>query len=131
MASPIAIDSRDPLPIYAQLDRGIRVAIATGKLRPGERLPTVRQLAVELRINANPVAKVYLSLEREGVLATKRGVGTFIAEVQSRATQTSHRDKQLKSITERFLTEATALGLTPREIAKYVSQRIKEGEVPS
>ena len=54
-----AIDAFDPTPLYAQLERAIRVAIATGRLRPAERLPTVRQLAVDLRINANTVAKVY------------------------------------------------------------------------
>ena len=80
MAAPISIDPNDRTPIYAQLERGIRVAIATGRLRSGDQLPTVRQLAVDLRVNANTVAKVYVTLEREGVLVTQRGVGTFIAE---------------------------------------------------
>ena len=74
------IDASDPLPIYAQLDRAIRMAIATGKLRRGDQLPTVRQLAVDLRINANTVAKVYAELERTGVVETHRGVGTFVQE---------------------------------------------------
>ena len=56
------IDTEDPTPIYAQLDRAIRFAIATERLRVGEQLPTVRQLAVDLRINANTVAKVYAGL---------------------------------------------------------------------
>jgi len=56
------------MPLYAQLTRAIQFAIATGKLRVGEQLPTVRQLAVELRVNANTVAKVYAELERSGVL---------------------------------------------------------------
>ena len=130
-SAPINIDAKDPTPIYAQLDRGIRVAIATGKLRHGERLPTVRQLAVDLRVNANTVAKVYLALEREGVLATKRGVGTFIADVQTKAAQSTHaahRDRQLKSLTDRFITEATALGMTPREVVRFLARRIKEGD---
>ncbi len=62
MAIPLRLDPQDPTPIYAQLERGIRVAVATGRLRPGDQLPTVRQLAVDLRVNANTVAKVYLSL---------------------------------------------------------------------
>src|ERR671929_148011 len=61
MQTPIALDPRDPTPLYAQLDRGIRVAIATGRLKPGDQLPTVRQLAVDLRVNANTVAKVFLA----------------------------------------------------------------------
>ena len=73
-----AIDAKDPTPLYAQLERAIRVAMATGRLQVGERLPTVRQLAVDLQINANTVAKVYGELERSGVLETRRGVGTFV-----------------------------------------------------
>lgn len=127
MTAPVEIDPRDPTPLYAQLERGIRVAIATGRLKPGDQLPTVRQLAVDLRVNANTVAKVYLTLERDGVVTTKRGVGTFITESQPRETSAS-RERQLKAITERFLTESTALGFTPREVARYLAQRIKEGE---
>ena len=127
-APPIHVDPRDPVPIYAQLDRGIRLAIATGKLRAGDQLPTVRQLAVDLRVNANTVAKVYLALERDGVLATKRGVGTFVADAQPKAVHVAQRERQLKSITDRFITEATSLGFSPREVAKYIAQRIKEGE---
>src|SRR5947208_4852474 len=56
---------RSPTPLHAQLERGIRVAIATGRLRPREQLPTVRQLAVDLRVNANTVARVYLALRSE------------------------------------------------------------------
>ena len=74
-----AIDQADRTPVYAQLERGIRSAIATGRLAVGDQLPTVRQLAVDLRVNANTVAKVYAFLERAGVLETRRGVGTFIA----------------------------------------------------
>ena len=75
-----AIDGNDPTPLYAQLERAIRVAIATGRLNVGDKLPTVRQLAVDLKINANTVAKVYGELERSGVLETRRGVGTFIRQ---------------------------------------------------
>src|SRR4029453_3282604 len=75
----VTIDPRDRTPIYAQLERGLRAAIATGRLQPGDQLPTVRQLAVDLRVNANPVARVYADLERAGVLETRRGVGSFIS----------------------------------------------------
>ena len=124
----LTIDSRDPTPIYAQLNRALRAAIATGRLNPGDQLPTVRQLAVELRVNANTVAKVYLALEREGVVVTKRGVGTFTAEAQVPRSHEKHRERQLSAITDRFLTEATTLGFTPREVARFLAQRIKEGE---
>src|SRR5262245_48025092 len=98
MQVKLAIDPRDPVPIYAQLERGIRIGIATGSIRPGDQLPTVRQLAVDLRVNANTVARVYLGLEREGVLVTKRGVGTFVAEGAPPKAQTPHRDRALRKI---------------------------------
>jgi GntR family transcriptional regulator len=128
MTNVFDIDARDPVPLYAQLERAIRFAIATGRLHVGDQLPTVRQLAVNLRINANTVAKVYLALEREGVVVTKRGVGTFIAEAQVPRAHEKHRERQLGSITDRYLTEATSLGFTPREVARFLAQRIKEGE---
>src|SRR5947208_12340425 len=74
----VQIDARDATPIYAQLERALRAAIAAGRLRPGDQLPTVRQLAVDLRVNANTVARVYAELERAGVLETRRGVGSFV-----------------------------------------------------
>lgn len=124
----IAVDPTDATPLYAQLERSIRVAIATGKMKPGDRLPTVRQLAVELRINANTVARVYLALERDGVVATKRGVGTFITAGVSALTEAPHRERQFQLVIDRFLTEAATLGYAPREAAKALSRRVKEGE---
>jgi GntR family transcriptional regulator len=81
----VSIDARDRTPIYAQLDRGLRAAIVTGRLGPGDQLPTVRQLAVELRVNANTVARVYAELERDGVLETRRGVGSFVSATPGHA----------------------------------------------
>ena len=127
MRSPVHIDPRDPTPIYAQLDRAIRVAIATGKLQPGDQLPTVRQLAVDLRVNANTVAKVYLALERDGVVATKRGVGTFIADTPPKPAA-RQRDKHLDALIDRFLTDGTNHGFTPHELLEALTRRVKEGE---
>src|SRR5215218_9187399 len=101
-----AIDPDDPTPLYAQLERAIRVAIATGRLKVLDRLPTVRQLAVELRVNANTVAKVYGELERVGVLETRRGVGTFVREVRPDATSRPELRRQLAALGDRFLTGA-------------------------
>jgi GntR family transcriptional regulator len=127
MALPIQIDPADATPIYAQVDRAIRVAIATGKMRPGDQLPTVRQLAVDLRVNANTVARVYLGLERDGIVATKRGVGTFINDTP-RSAQAPHRDRQLRALADRYLTDAAAIGYAPREAVRLLAQRIKEGD---
>ena len=116
-----------PMPLYAQLTRAISFAIATGRLRVGEQLPTVRQLAVELRVNANTVAKVYAELERSGILETRRGVGTFVS---ARHLATSHRDEHEKHLTElidRFLEEAGALGFSLDDLLDQLqSRRTKE-----
>ena len=109
-----AVNSNDPTPIYAQLDRSIRAAIAQGKLAVGDRLPTVRQLAVDLRVNANTVAKVYAELERRGVLATQRGVGTFVLAAPTgpthphprAATARRERERQLRPLVDRLLADA-------------------------
>jgi GntR family transcriptional regulator len=127
MPPPIQVDSSDPTPLYAQLERAIRVAIATSRLKPGDQLPTVRQMAVDLRVNANTVAKVYLALEREGVLETKRGVGTFIA-LAPPIVHDGHREKRLKELVERFLADASSLGFSSRELSRFLARRVKEGD---
>ena len=78
----LSIDPRHPTPIHAQLSQAIRGAIASGRIGVGEQLPTVRQLAVDLKVNANTVSRVYVELERAGILETQRGVGTFVAKIQ-------------------------------------------------
>ena len=130
MSAPIALDSKDPTPLHAQLERNIRVAIATERLRPGDQLPTVRQLAVELRVNANTVARVYLALEREGVLATKRGVGTFIAEKVPKEAHQEHRERRLIALVDQLLTESAALGYSPDEVTQHLARRATEGAKP-
>jgi GntR family transcriptional regulator len=117
------IDHTDPLPIYAQLDRAIRLAVATGKLRRGDQLPTVRQLAVLLRINANTVAKVYAELERAGVVATQRGVGTFIQNGENEALSLSERQRQLAALADEFLDKSVVLGFTQQEAIEVINTR--------
>jgi GntR family transcriptional regulator len=113
----LEVDPKDPTPIYAQLDRAIRAEVATGRLPAGTQLPTVRQLAVDLRINANTVARVYAELERAGVLETRRGVGTFITGLQpERPARTGANDARLRSLVTRFIGEAAALGYTTEDV---------------
>src|SRR5919202_3465136 len=127
MTEAFNIDARDPTPLYAQLARAIRFAIATGRLRVGDQLPTVRQLAVNLRVNANTVAKVYAELERAGVLETRRGVGTFVRTSELPVTQSatgrkgvSERERRLRGLAERFLADAHALGFSPEEVLEHL-----------
>jgi len=122
------IDARDPMPLHAQLERSIRVAIASHRLKPGDQLPTVRQLAVSLRINANTVAKVYTHLERTGALETRRGVGTFVAEpapsVAARHQQA--HDAELRDIVIRALADASAHGFTAADLRRAL-QALSKG----
>jgi GntR family transcriptional regulator len=108
----VSLDPRDATPIYAQLERGLRAAIATGRLRPGDQLPTVRQLAVELRVNANTVARVYAELERAAVIETRRGVGSFISASPQRAQPPREHDRRLRAFVTRVLADADAAGFT-------------------
>ena len=132
MMEAFNIDARDPMPLYAQLERAIRFAIATGRLAVGDQLPTVRQLAVNLRINANTVAKVYAELERVGVVETRRGVGTFV-RARDRVAGARRRvgaaeRERLRALAERFLAEAVALGFSPAEVLEHLTGRVREGE---
>jgi GntR family transcriptional regulator len=117
------INATDPTPLYAQLERAIRFAIATGRLRIGEQLPTVRQMAVDLKINANTVAKVYAELERAGVVETRRGVGTFILARQSIAASREDLEKHLSDSADRFLTEAASFGFSVEDVIEHLEGR--------
>ena len=118
MAWPWArVDTDDPTPIHAQLERAIRVAMAARQLTPGDQLPTVRQLAVALRVNANTVAKVYSHLERAGALETRRGVGTFVAEVLP-ASGAAIRRADLRAIATRALADASVRGFSADDLTR-------------
>src|SRR2546423_12238477 len=124
----VVIDPRDPTPIYAQLERALRAAIAAGRLHAGDQLPTVRQLAVELRVNANTVAKVYAELERTGILETRRGVGTFVSARQYAISHREEHEKHLNELIDRFLEEAGALGFSIDDLLDQLQSRRKKKE---
>ena len=123
----VAIDPRDSTPIYAQLDRGLRAAIASGRLNPGDQLPTVRQLAVDLRVNANTVARVYADLERAGILETRRGVGSFIRAGAAEARPPDEHQRRLRAFVTRVLADASTAGFTPAELVELITSHGKEG----
>src|ERR1700741_1521703 len=123
----VVLDPRDATPIYAQLERGLRAAIAAGRLQAGEQLPTVRQLAVELRVNANTVARVYCDLERAGVLETRRGVGSFVRATAEQARPRREHERRLRAFATRVLADAAAAGFAPDElITELQTHRVDE-----
>jgi GntR family transcriptional regulator len=119
----VSIDARDATPIYAQLERALRAAIATGRVRPGDQLPTVRQLAVDLSINANTVARVYAELERAGVIETRRGVGSFISATPAQAHPPREHDRRLRAFVTRVLADADAAGFTVDDLIGELGAR--------
>lgn len=123
MSDWLTLDHRHPTPLHAQLEHGIRAAIATRRLAPGTQLPTVRQLAVDLSINANTVARVYVHLERMGLLETRKGVGTFVATAPAQVTpRAGHKDPELAAIVRRCVNEAAARGFTIDDVVRQMKQ---------
>ncbi|MDQ3173495.1 MAG: GntR family transcriptional regulator [Acidobacteriota bacterium] len=120
------INPADATPLYAQLTRTIQFAIATGKLRIGEQLPTVRQMAVDLKINANTVAKVYAELERTGIVETRRGVGTFVCARHFEAKQKREHEHELRDFAERVIAEAGAKGISIDDLIDQLRSRRKK-----
>jgi GntR family transcriptional regulator len=126
MSQMFSLSPSHPMPLYAQLTRAIQFAIATGRLQIGEQLPTVRQLAVELRVNANTVAKVYAELERSGVLETRRGVGTFVCARHFEARNRQDHRAILGDLVDRFVEEAGAMGFSPDDLIAQLQRRRKK-----
>jgi GntR family transcriptional regulator len=125
MSLSFNIDAAHPTPLYHQLERAIRFAIATGKLGLGDQLPTVRQLAVDLRINANTVAKVYTELERTGIVETRRGVGTFVKARHFEAAREKDRERELRELEDHFLARIANLGFSAEEAVVHLKDRLK------
>jgi GntR family transcriptional regulator len=116
------IDPTDPTPVDAQLVRTIRSAIGAGLLEPGEPLPTVRQLAVELKVGANAVSRAYAELQRQGVLATRPGVGTVVSATPADIGQEALLD-ELSALEDTFLRQANGLGFSLNDVIIHLDSR--------
>ncbi|MCL6560030.1 MAG: GntR family transcriptional regulator [Firmicutes bacterium] len=111
------------VPIYVQLMEQIRRAVASGVLAPGEQLPSVRELALQLSINPNTVSRAYQELEHEGIIYTLRGRGTFVATPSSTLTD-RERLRRLDEAVERLFVEAYQLRCTPAEVLAAVKKKV-------
>jgi GntR family transcriptional regulator len=115
------LDPKVGIPFYRQIIDQIKFGIATGRLRVGEQLPTVRALAVELKVNLNTVSKAYKELEIKQILETQQGTGTFIFKTDN---VLSDKEKQhkLESITQDYLTIALSYGFTKADIINELNK---------
>lgn len=119
----IRLDPRSSDPIYLQVVEQIKHLIAVGQLKPADQLPTVRQLAIELRVNPNTVARAYTQLAEEGVISTQQGRGTYVLEVPPPADQRRLRREKLVTVVDAFLRDVERMGYAPVELEKVLNDR--------
>lgn len=121
--------------VYQQLIDQIKFAVASGRLQPGDRLPTVREVAVQVRVNRNTVARVYSELEREGLLCTRAGQGTFVSDRGSQLGRAQQK-RQLTARIDELLAEAKLFGFSRGQVLALLSDRMdriypEESHAPS
>jgi len=121
----IEINPQSPVPLYLQIAERIRRLIALGALRPGERLPTVRELAVRARVNRNTAARAIQHLEAAGIVRARVGQGTFVEETPA-PVERSRRDAAIDLLIDELLVEAETLGMPLEQVAPRVRARLEQ-----
>lgn len=114
-----SLDPRSGVPVYRQIIDQVTGGIAAGALAPGDQLPTVRQLAVDLSINPNTVIRAYRELEIRGVLETEQGTGTFISNQKMRLDE-AERQRSLNQLIGDFMARAGSAGFTAEELIEQL-----------
>ncbi len=109
------LDPKSGIPFYRQIIDQIRYGVAIGKLKVGEQLPTVRALAVQLKVNLNTVSKAYRELEIQDVLETQQGTGTFIGNLKIQIPK-EERERKLATICSEFLSIASSYGFSIQDL---------------
>ena len=127
----IELDFRSHIPIYAQIVERIKHLIATEVIQSGDQLPTVRQLASELQVNFNTIARAYRMLDEAGVLSTQQGRGTYVLEPLLPQRAERLRESVLEELTRSFLDEAARMGFTPDDVERVQAVLIKKRRSPS
>ena len=123
---PVGIDKENGIPLYIQVEEQIRMLLHRGILKVGEPMPTVRQLAVQLAVNSNTVARVYRDLQNEGLLILQRGRGTFVSE-KGGIRPLSGRDLgALEKKVDALIEASRRMHLKPGELVQFIETRWKE-----
>ena len=121
----LQIDFRSGLPIYTQIVNQVQSQIASGIIKPGDQLPTVRALAEELRVNFNTVARAYRILDEARIISTQQGRGTYITEKPPPNVTEKLRRETLAALTHRYISEAIRLEFSKSEIRQMVNDQFK------
>ena len=124
------LDPKSGVPIYRQIQDQVRFAIASGLLTAGEQLPTVRALAVELAVNPNTVIKAYSELEREGILTTEQGTGTFVGELAKAPVLDKDRQAKLLSLCAEYLAQAAQYGYSAEDVVRGIQKTVERKAKP-
>lgn len=111
-------------PIYIQIIEKIKAGIISGKLKCGDKMPSVREFSESFKVNTNTVQRVFIELEREGIIYSKRGIGTFISEGRELLEQL--RIAQVQKYVKRFIGEMKELGIKKQEILEYLDRELEE-----
>jgi len=117
------IDPRSPTPLYAQIAGRLKVAIAAGELRPAAALPSVRQLAAELRVNPATVVQAYRDLEADGFVEIRHGAGTFVRELAP-VRRARERARQATALVRQLLADARRVGVSLAELQEAIEEEI-------
>ena len=123
MSHLFRLDPSSGVPFYRQVIDQVLLAIADGRLKPGAQLPTVRQLAVDLSVNLNTVAKAYREMEIRGIVETQQGTGTFIAARTSEGGKSREKKKALAALVDRFVANGEALGIPMADLVDALIER--------
>lgn len=119
------IDPRSPIPLYVQIANRLRVAVATGELRAGAALPSVRNLASVIRVNPATVVQAYRELEWAGVVESRQGAGTFVKELPE-SKREAERRREAQRLVRQMLHEASSLGVTREDLDDAWRNEMKE-----
>ncbi|HEY9074961.1 MAG TPA: GntR family transcriptional regulator [Anaerolineaceae bacterium] len=128
LTDKIVLDFRSEEPLYLQISRQIEQLVAQGALKLGDQLPTVRELATELRINFNTVGRAYRLLDEARLISTQRGRGTYIWEEPSPETTQALRQKSLEEAARAYLGKARDLGYSPVDALQALQQILNSGD---
>ncbi len=129
----IELDLRSGVPIYVQIVEQIQRQVMTGLLQPGDQLPTVRQLATQLRVNFNTVARAYRLLDDTGLISTQQGRGTYIWARPTDEAALVQRNLTLEGLAVHFISEAGQFGFTAEEMKRVFEQELnlwQSGHLP-